>query len=56
MTAMIILLSNDDGIHAEGIIVLEKSLEPLAEVYTVVTGVRQTLLLFCSLLTLGAPL
>jgi 5'-nucleotidase len=32
---MIILLSNDDGIHADGIVALEKSLEPLAEVYTV---------------------
>ena len=39
---MIILVSNDDGINAEGIIALEKSLETLAEVYTVAPEREQT--------------
>ena len=32
---MIILVSNDDGIHSEGILALEKALQPMAEIYTV---------------------
>lgn len=32
---MIILLSNDDGIHADGIAALEISLRPLGDIYTV---------------------
>src|SRR5919109_5027905 len=34
-TIMIILLSNDDGIHSDGIIVLEKTLQSIGEIYTV---------------------
>lgn len=32
---MIILVSNDDGIQSEGILALEKALQPVAEIYTV---------------------
>ncbi len=32
---MIILLSNDDGIQSEGLIALEKALQPVGEIYTV---------------------
>lgn len=32
---MIILLSNDDGIQSEGLIALEKALQPAGEIYTV---------------------
>jgi hypothetical protein len=34
-TAMIIPLSNGDGIHSEGIIALANSLQPVGEMYTV---------------------
>jgi len=33
--SMIILITNDDGIHSEGILALEKALQPIAETYTV---------------------
>jgi 5'-nucleotidase len=51
---MIILVSNDDGIHAEGLMALEKSLEPLAEVYTVAPEREQTSMSHA--LTLHRPL
>jgi 5'-nucleotidase len=51
---MIILVSNDDGIHSEGIIALEKSLAPLGEVYTVAPEREQTSMSHA--LTLHRPL
>ena len=51
---MIILLSNDDGIHSEGLIALERILEPLAEVYTVAPEREQTSMSHA--LTLHRPL
>jgi 5'-nucleotidase len=51
---MIILVSNDDGIHAQGLMALEKSLEPLAEVYTVAPEREQTSMSHA--LTLHRPL
>jgi 5'/3'-nucleotidase len=51
---MIILVSNDDGIHAEGFIALEKSVEPLCEVYTVAPEREQTSMSHA--LTLHRPL
>jgi 5'-nucleotidase len=51
---MIILVSNDDGIHAEGLIALEKSVEPLGEVYTVAPEREQTSMSHA--LTLHRPL
>ncbi len=51
---MIILLSNDDGIHSDGIIALEKSLERSAEVYTVAPEREQTSMSHA--LTLHRPL
>ena len=52
--AMIILLSNDDGIHSEGIVALERSLAPLAEIYTVAPEREQTSMSHA--LTLHRPL
>lgn len=51
---MIILLSNDDGIHSEGIVALERSLALLAEVYTVAPEREQTSMSHA--LTLHRPL
>src|SRR5918996_1581740 len=51
---MIILVSNDDGIHAEGIMALEKSVDPLGEVYTVAPEREQTSMSHA--LTLHRPL
>lgn len=51
---MIILVSNDDGIHAEGIVALERSLAPLAEIYTVAPEHEQTSMSHA--LTLHRPL
>jgi 5'/3'-nucleotidase len=51
---MIILVSNDDGIHAEGLIALEKSVDPLGEVYTVAPEREQTSMSHA--LTLHRPL
>jgi 5'-nucleotidase len=51
---MIILVSNDDGIHAEGIMALEKSVEALGEVYTVAPEREQTSMSHA--LTLHRPL
>jgi 5'-nucleotidase len=51
---MIILLSNDDGIHSEGIVALERSLASLAEVYTVAPEREQTSMSHA--LTLHRPL
>jgi 5'-nucleotidase len=51
---MIILVSNDDGIHAEGVIALEKSVDPLGEVYTVAPEREQTSMSHA--LTLHRPL
>mgnify|MGYP001199809502 CR=1 FL=1 len=51
---MIILVSNDDGIHAEGIVALERSLASLAEVYTVAPDREQTSMSHA--LTLHRPL
>jgi 5'-nucleotidase len=51
---MIILISNDDGIHAEGIVALERSLAALAEIYTVAPEREQTSMSHA--LTLHRPL
>lgn len=51
---MIILLANDDGIHSEGIVSLERSLAALAEVYTVAPEREQTSMSHA--LTLHRPL
>jgi len=51
---MIILVSNDDGIHAEGIVELERSLSALADVYTVAPEIEQTSMSHA--LTLHRPL
>jgi 5'-nucleotidase len=51
---MVILVSNDDGIHAEGLIALEKSVDPLGEVYTVAPEREQTSMSHA--LTLHRPL
>jgi len=53
-TAMIILLSNDDGIHADGIIALESSLQQIGEVYTVAPEREQNAMSHA--LTLHRPL
>ena len=51
---MIILLSNDDGIHSEGIIALENSLQDIGEVYTVAPDREQNSMSHA--LTLHRPL
>ena len=51
---MIILLSNDDGIQSEGIIALEESLKPLADIYTVAPDRAQSSMSHA--LTLHRPL
>jgi 5'-nucleotidase len=51
---MIILLSNDDGIHSEGIIALEQSLQSVGEVYTVAPDREQNSMSHA--LTLHRPL
>jgi 5'/3'-nucleotidase len=51
---MIILLSNDDGIHSDGIIALENSLQHLGEVYTVAPDREQNSMSHA--LTLHRPL
>jgi 5'/3'-nucleotidase len=51
---MIILLSNDDGIHSDGIIALERSLEQVGEVYTVAPDREQNSMSHA--LTLHRPL
>ena len=51
---MIILLSNDDGVHSEGIIALEKSLQDVGEVYTVAPDREQNSMSHA--LTLHRPL
>jgi 5'-nucleotidase len=51
---MIILLSNDDGIHSDGIIALEQSLQPVGEVYTVAPDREQNSMSHA--LTLHRPL
>src|SRR5262245_38122241 len=53
-TSMIILLSNDDGVHSEGIIALEKSLQDVGEVYTVAPDREQNSMSHA--LTLHRPL
>jgi len=52
--AMIIMLSNDDGIHSEGIIALEKSLQPIGDIYTVAPDREQNAMSHA--LTLHRPL
>ena len=54
ISLMVILLSNDDGIHSEGIVEVERSLAPLAEVYTVAPEIEQTSMSHA--LTLHRPL
>jgi 5'-nucleotidase len=54
MRSMVILLSNDDGIHSEGIVEVERSLAALAEVYTVAPEIEQTSMSHA--LTLHRPL
>ncbi len=51
---MIVLLSNDDGIHSEGIIALEESLQSVGEVYTVAPDREQNSMSHA--LTLHRPL
>jgi len=51
---MIILLSNDDGIHADGLLALEKSVAPLGNIYTVAPEREQTSMSHA--LTLHRPL
>lgn len=51
---MIILLSNDDGIHSEGLLTLERALSPLGELYTVAPEQEQTSMSHA--LTLHRPL
>lgn len=51
---MIILVSNDDGIHSEGIIALEETLKNVGEVYTVAPEREQTSMSHA--LTLHRPL
>jgi 5'-nucleotidase len=51
---MIILLSNDDGIHSDGIITLEKSLQRIGEIYTVAPDREQNSMSHA--LTLHRPL
>ncbi|HZA53850.1 MAG TPA: 5'/3'-nucleotidase SurE [Candidatus Udaeobacter sp.] len=51
---MIILLSNDDGIHSEGIIALEKNLQKIGEIYTVAPDREQNSMSHA--LTLHRPL
>src|SRR5262249_29227904 len=51
---MIILLSNDDGIHSEGIVALENSLRDVGEVYTVAPDREQNSMSHA--LTLHRPL
>ena len=51
---MIILLSNDDGIHSEGLVAIEESLKSVAEVYTVAPEREQTSMSHA--LTLHRPL
>jgi 5'/3'-nucleotidase len=51
---MIILLSNDDGIHSDGITALERSLEHVGEVYTVAPDREQNSMSHA--LTLHRPL
>src|SRR5262249_14110585 len=53
-TSMIILLSNDDGVHSEGVIALEKSLQDVGEVYTVAPDREQNSMSHA--LTLHRPL
>ena len=53
-TLMIILLSNDDGIHSDGIIALENSLQDVGEVYTVAPDREQNSMSHA--LTLHRPL
>src|SRR5919109_3875058 len=53
-TIMIILLSNDDGIHSEGIVALERSLERVGEIYTVAPDREQNSMSHA--LTLHRPL
>ena len=51
---MIILLSNDDGVQSEGLIALEESLKPLADLYTVAPDRAQSSMSHA--LTLHRPL
>jgi 5'-nucleotidase len=51
---MIVLLSNDDGIHSDGIIALENSLQHVGEVYTVAPDREQNSMSHA--LTLHRPL
>jgi 5'-nucleotidase len=51
---MIILVSNDDGIHSEGLRTLEEALAPLGEVYTVAPDREQSAVSHA--LTLHRPL
>ena len=51
---MIILLANDDGIHSDGIIALENSLQHVGEVYTVAPDREQNSMSHA--LTLHRPL
>src|SRR5438552_16270492 len=51
---MIILLCNDDGIHSEGIIALDKSLQHIGEIYTVAPDREQNSMSHA--LTLHRPL
>ena len=51
---MIILLSNDDGIHSDGIIALEQSLQQAGDVYTVAPDREQNSMSHA--LTLHRPL
>jgi 5'-nucleotidase len=54
IAAMIILISNDDGIQSEGIIALEESLRPVGEIYTVAPDRAQSSMSHA--LTLHRPL
>ncbi|MFQ5902714.1 MAG: 5'/3'-nucleotidase SurE [Candidatus Binatia bacterium] len=51
---MVILVSNDDGIHSEGILALEETLQKLGEVYTVAPDREQNSMSHA--LTLHRPL
>jgi 5'-nucleotidase len=51
---MLILVTNDDGIHAEGLIALERRVWPLGEIYTVAPEREQTSMSHA--LTLHRPL
>jgi 5'-nucleotidase len=51
---MVILLSNDDGIHSDGIIALEKNLKRIGEIYTVAPDREQNSMSHA--LTLHRPL